>query len=699
MTLDLALSPSGRLTISSADHPANSDAGRIAKAFSEDAAPGLFALAAHRLDASWSLSAGYWREFAARYLSELCQTPSGTDAAIEEIPPPSDLPLRLLSAPPMTGAEYLSRDVLESLWRDLDVWVRQEIAEHFQEGLSDFLAQRAPLWRQVGRVCFHLAENRRDPEYPFAFLATYASHVSDGGKIQYQPLSKALQEYAGAKNKKALIQLLSPVQAASEASVWVKELVDSGDIYHPLAWTSPQAHRFLLDAPKLKDSGIVLRLPDWWRKRPRPRVNVTIGGKKRNKLGADGMLDFKIQAALGDQKLTAKEWKELLNSENGLVLLRGQWVEVDKDKLQETLNHWQAIEQQTADGISFLDGMRLLAGASSDLAGQSEQDDEHEQWAFVDAGDWLGKTLADLRSPENLQASQPGDALKATLREYQNTGVSWLRLLCELGLGACLADDMGLGKTIQIISLLLVLKKKKRTAQPSLLVLPASLLANWKSELAKFAPSLRTRFVHASQISKDELETLSADPEGALKKTDVVLTTYGMLLRQDWLLDVKWRLAVLDEAQAIKNPSARQTKAVKKLQAESRIALTGTPVENRLGDLWSLFDFLCPGLLGTQQKFKSFIKSLEERKTDRYAPLRRLVEPYILRRLKTDKRVIADLPEKTELNAYCGLSKRQAALYSKLVDELAEALEDEENKEGIQRRGLVLSYLMRFKQP
>jgi len=168
-----------------------------------------------------------------------------------------------------------------------------------------------------------------------------------------------------------------------------------------------------------------------------------------------------------------------------------------------------------------------------------------------------------------------------------------------------------------------------------------------------------------------------------------------MLLRQSWLLEVPWRLAVLDEAQAIKNPAARQTKAVKRLEADTRIALTGTPIENRLSDLWSLFDFLCPGLLGSQQKFKRFVKSLESREHDRYAPLRRLVGPYILRRMKTDKRVIADLPDKTEVRAYCGLKPRQAALYTKLVKELSDALGE---LDGIQRRGLVLAYLMRFKQ-
>ena len=208
-----------------------------------------------------------------------------------------------------------------------------------------------------------------------------------------------------------------------------------------------------------------------------------------------------------------------------------------------------------------------------------------------------------------IKHDNPGRTLKATLRHYQETGVHWLWLLSQLGLGACLADDMGLGKTVQIIALLLVLKKK-RPGTPSLLVLPASLLANWKAEIERFGPSLRVRFVHTSQASKQELEAMARAGKDGLAGIDVVLTTYGTLLRQSWLLDRDWHLVVLDEAQAIKNPAARQTKAVKQLNAASRIALTGTPVENRLTDLWSLFDFLCPGLLGSATRFKGFAKSL-----------------------------------------------------------------------------------------
>jgi non-specific serine/threonine protein kinase len=255
---------------------------------------------------------------------------------------------------------------------------------------------------------------------------------------------------------------------------------------------------------------------------------------------------------------------------------------------------------------------------------------------------------------------------------------------------------MGLGKTIQVLALLLTEKKRKQKRKPSLLVLPASLLANWKAEIERFAPSLRAVFVHPAESAAEDWNRLAEQPESELCDVDIVLTTYGMLQRQAWLLEVPWRLAVLDEAQAIKNPAARQTKAVKRIRADARVALTGTPIENRLSDLWSLFDFLCPGLLGSQQKFKDFVKRLNAREQDnRYAPLRSLVQPYILRRMKTDKRIIADLPDKTEVRSYCGLSKRQATLYNKLVKELTNALK---GHDGIQRRGLVLAYLMRFKQ-
>jgi non-specific serine/threonine protein kinase len=706
--MELVVSPAGRLSFLELQHSEGEFSGQTAtavtsrqqtairEAFESSSAAGLFALATIKFQGGLPAGLDYWREFAAGYMTRLCRTAEDAGGDWKPIPLPTSAELAgmVLNVPPLRGAEYVSASLLEELWGDLDGLVRDEAAAY--PALSEFLKAKSPLWHQVGRVCFHLAENRRDPDHPFAFLATYAPRLAGGGKVQYQPLSQALKEFAGDKNKQGLIHLLSPVQRASEKSEFVHELVQTSAIYHPLAWTPREAYRFLKEVPLLEDSGVLVRLPDWWKKRARPRVAVTIGDQKKNRLDTSAMLDFQVRLALGDQEVSYDEWQELMAAEDGLVLLKGQWVEVDRERLNEALEHWKQVERDSHEGLSFVEGMRLLAGAPADLNASDNSQQLEEEWSFINAGAWMNELLEQLRSPDTLSRDSSGKALKATLRPYQEVGVSWLKLLSGLGLGACLADDMGLGKTIQVLGLLLGQSQpKNNSGKPSLLVLPASLLANWKSELERFAPSLKAEFVHPSQSPKDDLKRWEAKPKQAFSEADVVLTTYGMLLRQKWLADIGWRFVILDEAQAIKNPGTRQTKAVKKLKADARIALTGTPVENRLGDLWSLFDFICPGLLGSQAKFKQFIKGLNDREHDRYAPLRRLVQPYILRRLKTDKRIIADLPEKTEVQAYCGLTKPQAALYAKLVAELEKSLKE---KEGIQRRGLVLAYLMRFKQ-
>jgi non-specific serine/threonine protein kinase len=282
--------------------------------------------------------------------------------------------------------------------------------------------------------------------------------------------------------------------------------------------------------------------------------------------------------------------------------------------------------------------------------------------------------------------------LQATLRPYQREGVSWLSLMTELGLGACLADDMGLGKTLQMLALLAA-RGRQKNQPPSLLVVPASLLGNWRAEARRFTPKLKLLFLHPSQTRRDEIDKIADDPQPHLANYDLVITTYTMAHRLQWLADLSWHSVILDEAQAIKNHGTRQSKAVRKLKAVSRVALTGTPVENNLGDLWSLFDFLNPGLLGSKKVFKDFIGNLEE---SGFEPLRRLVGPYILRRLKSDRSVITDLPEKTETVRFCNLTTAQVRLYKKVVDNLARGLES--LAQGMERRGLVLQTLMRLKQ-
>ena len=486
--------------------------------------------------------------------------------------------------------------------------------------------------------------------------------------------------------------------------MWTRELLDSRRVFQPQAWTAVQAHAFLREVPVLEASGIITRIPNWWKngRGPRPQVSVSVGGQRAAGLGVENMLKCSVEATLGGEALTAAERQSLMHAQEGLVALRGQWVEVDREKLQSVLEHWKRVESGAAgDGVSFLEAMRLLAGVR--LGGvANEATAESADWSEVSAGGWLRETLERLRNPDTAAEFDPNEHLNARLRPYQATGVKWLWLLQSLGLGACLADDMGLGKTIQVIALLLRLKHEKPDAKlrggkahaPSLIVAPASLLANWKNELTRFAPALRAGFLHPSETPPDEWRD-AAPAEKFLAGRDVILTTYGQAARIEWVAAREWRLVILDEAQAVKNPGARQTRAIKRLRAGARIALSGTPVENRLGDLWSLYDFLNPGLLGTAPEFTRCMKAMQSALPPDFAPLRRLVRPYLLRRLKTDRSIISDLPDKTEVNAWCPLAKKQAALYESSVRDLAEKLEA---VEGIQRRGLVLAFLMRFKQ-
>ncbi len=699
------LTPHGRLLLEPApDAPELADAlrRRLTESFARGAGHGLLQLGAGEVGNALPPLLGYWREFGTRFVTALCT--SGTSPQAQEdgkdvslpAPPSDELETLVSAAPPMTGAEYLTAPVLRALWDELGAALRTELAET-KLSIQDFLKRRHPAWNLVGRVHFNLAENRSDAEAPFAFLATYTTRLSAHARAQHLPLAQALRQYAGGKEKARLLSLLLPVQRAAEQCAWLRQMVDEGGIYHPLRWTPGEAFQFLTDVPRLEAAGIVIRAPGAWKagRPPRPQVKASVGGRAPSLLGKDALLDFRMELTLEGERLSAAEIKQLLAGSDGLQLIRGRWVEIDREKLGRMLEHFRRIEEAAAGGgLPFAEAMRLVAGANA--LGEGAAAEADRDWSRVVAGPWLAATLKNLRGPEGLARVEPGVELKAALRPYQQAGVRWLYLLHRLGLGACLADDMGLGKTMQVLALLLVLKREAPEGEDgrraSLLVAPASLLANWAAEIERFAPSLNAIIAHPSAMPAAELAKLDA---GRLAGVDLVITSYGSLQRLPWIASTRWRLAVLDEAQAIKNPGAKQTRAAKALDAGVRFALTGTPVENRLSDLWSIFDFLNPGLLGSGKAFTAFARRLENAEHPSFAPLRELVRPYILRRLKTDKTVIADLPDKSEMKAFCHLSPAQAALYQRAVKDLAVALED---AEGFGRKGVVLGFLMRFKQ-
>jgi superfamily II DNA or RNA helicase len=699
MMLAPVLTPHGVLTLRPSRDVASLEpklGSRLEKSFAKGPGHGLLCLGADEVGTVLPPVLSYWREFAGRYVTALCALPGigeGRTKPPVPVPANNELEQMALAVPPMAGAEYLTTTLLADLWHRIDAAFDVELAVA-NLTVQEFLKGRHPAWNLVGRVHFNLAENRKDEDAPFAFLATYTTRLSIEAKAQHLPLGKALQAYSGTRNRERLLSLLLPVQRAAEQCPWLKAMVDAGEIYHPLRWSPAQALAFLKDVPALEGAGVVVRMPASWSKnRPaHPQVKVTVGGKTPSQVGLDALLDFQMQVTLDGETLSRAELKRLLAQSEGLAFIRGKWVEVDHARLTRTLEQFEAIERRAADeGLSFSEAMRLLAGAG--IGGDGAADAATIGWSETVAGPWLAETLAGLRHPDGLARVDPGPDLLGTLRPYQRAGLQWLYLLTRLRLGACLADDMGLGKTIQVLSLLLVLKREAgHPCKPSLLVAPASLLANWAAEIARFSPNLKAVVAHPSVMPAEQLKS---DPAETLADADLVITSYGSLTRVPWLASTPWRLVILDEAQAIKNSAAKQTKAVKALKTDTRIALTGTPIENRLGDLWSIFDFINPGLLGSSKQFSGFVKNLADRPQNPYGPLRDLVRPYILRRLKTDKSIIADLPDKTEVKTFCPLSRKQAALYQQAVDDLSQQLEQ---VDGMKRRGLVLAFLMRLKQ-
>ena len=699
-TLVCRLTPSGHIDVQRGSSEnghlvAAKAATSIVEAFSEGRGQGVLHLGAAQLATELPPSLAYWRDVGRAFVGRVCGAldPVDPKSLVIPEPDPDELSELLNAVPPMQGAELLSTNLLADIWSDAGAALSVQ-AKANKDGIQGYLKKHGSVWHVVGRVCFHLAENKRDPEFPFAFIATYVHKVSKQAKPQHLPLGNALKDYAGAQNRQKLLALLAPLSRAAEQSDFVRELVDGGDIYHPLSWTPKEAHRFLCEIALYEQAGLIVRMPDWWsaKNRPRPKVSVSVGGKAPSTLGMGAMLDFDVKLTLDGNTLSKKEIEALLASSEGLTLIKGKWVEVDRDKLSQVLDQWRDVQNQAAaGGVSFAEAMRMLAGADLKSAADSDELDVRPEWSEVIAGKWLTGKLDSLRSPQVRAVIDSGAGLNTKLRPYQKVGVQWLWALRSLALGGCLADDMGLGKTVQVLAVLSLLRREKAEGT-DLLVVPASLIENWHAEMQRFAPKLTALIAHPSRIASADLKKL---PTSEVDGHDAVITTYGTVMRTDWMKKHPWRCVILDEAQAIKNPGAKQTRAIKELSATWRLALTGTPVENKLGDLWSVFDFLNPGLLGSAKAFNGFCKSLSSREHNAYAPLRKLVQPYILRRLKTDKSVISDLPDKTEMTAHCLLSKKQAALYQKSVVEMKRTIEE---IEGIKRRGAVLAFLMRFKQ-
>jgi SNF2 family DNA or RNA helicase len=438
--------------------------------------------------------------------------------------------------------------------------------------------------------------------------------------------------------------------------------------------------------PLLSGAGFGVLLPDWARKarlglKLTSRSTSTAAGAavKGATFGLDDLVEFRYDLAVGDQALDADELAELARLKIPLVRIRGQWVELDERNLKAAMRFLER-----GQGGVMRAGDALLAGL------RGPEDDL--QVTGVDADGWLGDLLSG-QADRSLTPMGTPESFRGVLRPYQERGLAWLAFLSGLGLGGILADDMGLGKTAQTLALLAHEAAAGTSAGPTLLVCPMSLVGNWQREAERFTPQLSVHVHHGSdRLAGDSLTA-------ALSGADLVITTYALVARDlAALAALTWGRVVCDEAQNIKNPGTRQARAVRSLRGASRIALTGTPVENRLAELWSIMEFACPGLLGPAEKFRTQFAIPVERHADEQvsAHLRRLTSPFILRRVKTDTTIISDLPDKQEIKVWCNLTPEQASLYQATVTDMLARIEAAE--EGIERRGLVLATMAKLKQ-
>ncbi|MFN7920908.1 MAG: DEAD/DEAH box helicase [Bryobacteraceae bacterium] len=452
---------------------------------------------------------------------------------------------------------------------------------------------------------------------------------------------------------------------------------------------TPSAFEFLSTTSEaLEQSGFGVILPAWWSgQRTSQRLTAKASVKSAPMTAASGMtmnslVEFKWKIALGEDELSLTELLELARLKTPLVRIRGQWIAVSPDEISAAV---ALLGKKGNNSATAGDLIRMAVGAGGTAEGKLEI-------SGVEAEGEFGDVLAQIQGTRPFKELAPPPGLNAQLRPYQNRGYSWLDFLSRLGMGACLADDMGLGKTIQTLSLLESRREQQQSQAPVLLVCPTSVVGNWQREAARFTPKLTVMTHHGSDRSRGDAFLVEA------ARSDMVLSTYTLLQRDFELLNrVKWEGVILDEAQNIKNASTKQARAARALSAGYRAALTGTPVENNVGDLWSIFEFLNPGMLGSAAEFKKrFFSPIQMGRDESAAALlKRITGPFILRRLKTDKNVIADLPEKLEMNVYCNLTKEQASLYAAVVNDLENGLE---GAEGIERKGLVLATLTKLKQ-
>ncbi|NHN34266.1 DEAD/DEAH box helicase [Paenibacillus sp. S3N08] len=471
--------------------------------------------------------------------------------------------------------------------------------------------------------------------------------------------------------------------------------------------TDDQAWVFMEESSlQLLQAGYSVLLPSWWEelRKLRPKLKAQLkssaGAGRESMVGLSQIMQFDWRVAVGDIDLTEEEFMRMASEKKRLMYIRGRWIQLDPAFYEQVRQAMKQMDQK--QGLSFREVLELhLLGqedeeADAHAAASPDHNASGELRIQVELNRHMKQLMKQLQQTKQLPMVTAPSTLQADLRHYQLEGLSWLVFLRKYGLGGCLADDMGLGKTIQFIAYLLHIKEQREqvtgSTPPALLICPTSVLGNWQKELQRFAPTLQVHLHYGSQRAKGE-----AFAE-AMHGYDLVITSYSLAhLDEEELSTVQWDTICLDEAQNIKNAYTKQSAAIRKLGGNHRIALTGTPIENRLSELWSIFDFINPGYLGSLRHFTHHYVNPVERTRDevRIGQVQKLVRPFLLRRLKKDPAIQLDLPDKNEMKAYVSLTTEQGALYENVVQSLMNKIE---TLSGMEKKGLILATLTKLKQ-
>ncbi len=532
-----------------------------------------------------------------------------------------------------------------------------------------FISQRNDKLVIPSRIYFHLVENKQREELPFAFLATYTTILDD--EVKHFPLKNALSEMKDKKEE--MSSLTKNLESIAQKSSFVNHLLQTGDIFYPIKFSEEEAYCFLKETELYEENGIICRIPQWYNDR-NCVIKVSPEEKKEYQ---DAFFNQRIINAFVPQMvymgipITIQEARLLLERKEGLEIVKGRWVENNHRLLEELINEYETLSEE---GVSLIDILKNKSGLG--LNSNSNNDISIE----VTREDFLSEYIKKIF--ERAENTTVPNKFKNVLRHYQLDAFKWLYSLNKMGMGACLADDMGLGKTVEVLSFLE--KNKEEGASKNLIIVPATLIDNWKHEVDKFASDMDIFVLRGYN-----------EPVNDSVKAFITICTYQTAIKSDYINRIEWDVIILDEAQAIKNYYTAQTRKVKTLKAKYKIAMTGTPIENNLLELWSIFDFINPGLLGSKDEFIKLYKKLRLN-PEGYKEIKALIDPFVLRRVKTDKQIISDLPDKNELDIKISLTKEQIVLYKKVVDVMNANIK--RLKDRKEEKIIVMTSIMKLKQ-